>query len=61
MLENWQGINPKSLSASLADYLKKILQKHENVINILKMKHTQNQGIDPMVLCDPWSESFINN
>ena len=40
---------------------KKIFQKHENFTNIIKMKHTQNQGIEPMDLCSPWPESFINN
>ena len=39
MFENWQGINPMGLSASLADY-KKILNKHGNVTKILKIKKT---------------------
>ena len=38
MFENWQGINPMGLSASLVDK-KTLLNKHENVSKILKMKH----------------------
>ena len=49
------------LGTSLADYLKKKLHKHENITNILKMEHTQNQGIHKIVLCSPWSDYFINN
>ena len=40
---------------------KTILHKHENFTNILKIKHKKNQGKDPMVLCAPWSNYFINN
>ena len=61
MFESWQGINPMGLSASLGNYLKTILHKHENVTKILKMRHTQNQGIYPMGLCATWEDSFIHN
>ena len=49
------------LSASLADYLKKMTHKHENVTSKLNMKHKQMQGIYPMVIYAPWADSFIHN
>ena len=45
LFENWQGVNPMGLSTSLGDYLKKILNKHENVTNILKIKHKNSRDI----------------
>ena len=42
MFENWQRIKSIGLSASLAD-LKK-LNKHENLTNIIKMKHKKFKG-----------------
>ena len=51
MFENLQGIKPMGLSASLADYEKK-LHKHENATKILKTKHKKIRDI-PMGLCTP--------
>ena len=59
MFENWQGINPMSLSASLAEYQKTILHKYENVTEMLNMKYKKNKGIDPMVLCSLWADSLL--
>ena len=60
MFEIWQGINPMGLGASLADY-KTIIHEHKTVTKIIKMKQDKTQGIDPMGLCTPWADSFINN
>ena len=57
MFENWQGINPMGLSASLAE---KKTKKKKMSPAFLK-SNTKIQGIDPMFLCDPWSESFIKD
>ena len=49
MFEKLQGINPMGLSAFLADCEKKILHKHENSTNNLKMKHKEYKIF---TLCD---------
>ena len=59
LFENWQGINPMGLNASLEDKI--------NYIKNMKMSptflkyNTKNQGIYPIGLCAPWAKSFINN
>ena len=53
MLENFQGINPIGLGATLDDYNNdKFFTTHKNVTNNLEMKHKKMRGIDPMGLCD---------
>ena len=55
-----QDIKPMGLSDFLTDY-KKIFHKHENVTNIINMKHKKIQGVYPMDMYSPWAESFIRN
>ena len=62
MFENWQGISPMGLSASLVDCLKRmILHKHENFTKKLKMKHKKLQWIYPMGVFPPWSKYSFHN
>ena len=59
-MEIGKGLNQWAL-VPLWSTIQKILHKHENVTNILKMKQRENQGIDPMGLCAPCANSFISN
>ena len=60
MFENSQGIDPMRPSEYFADYLKTVLQNHENVTVILKMRYKINQGTELMVFCAPWYKSVIH-
>ena len=60
MFEIWQGINPMGLSSSFSDYKKNFTDTKMPPTNL--RRNTQKiQGVYPVGLCAPWSESFIHN
>ena len=66
MFENWQGISPMGLSASLADYKRQYLTNMEMLPTFLKLKTKKsrdrtNGTLFPLGFCAPWYKYFINS
>ena len=54
MFEEWLGITPMSPSDTLSDY------KNQYRF-IIPNQPTKMQGINPMYLCAPWADSYLQN
>ena len=61
LFENWQEFNPMGLSAYLDDYKKQYFTNVKMSPTFLILSKIIFQGIEPMGLCFPWADYFINN